>query len=180
MGTYAVKKVPVGDDHSWLNRMLREVHILENLRHANIIEYKHAWLEYHQLTLFGPSIPCLFILMQLAQGGNLEEFILSNAQIDPSILCGLFTQICKGLSHLHRCGILHRDLKPSNILLSSQESLQILITDFGECTSTSDSEASTNRTGATGTIEFVAPELLKCTILIFLILLLNIIYTCSR
>lgn len=166
LGDYAVKKVPVGDDHSWLNRMLREVHILENLRHQNIIEYKHAWLEYHQLTPFGPPIPCLFILMQLAEGGNLEEFIFNSNKFnfDISLICGWFEQICHGLAHLHRCGILHRDLKPSNILLKADQDgkVQLLITDFGECTSTSDQQCSTlNRTGATGTIEFVAPELLK-------------------
>ena len=168
LGDYAVKKVPVGDDHSWLNRMLREVHILENLRHQNIIEYKHAWLEYHQLTPFGPPIPCLFILMQLAEGGNLEEFILSNNStsniLDISLICAWFEQICQGLAHLHRCGILHRDLKPSNILLKADldSNIQLLITDFGECTSMSDQlNTTSNRTGATGTIEFVAPELLK-------------------
>ena len=175
LGAYAVKKVPVGDNHIWLNRMLREVHILENLRHSNIIEYKHAWLEYHQLTPFGPPIPCLFILMQLAEGGNLEEFVLNNIEnFDVSLYCDWFEQICLGLAHLHRCGILHRDLKPSNILLKifQEGKVQLLITDFGECTSeqqqqkhshqqSTNTPADHNRTGATGTIEFVAPELLK-------------------
>ena len=158
MGWYAVKKVPVGDDHSWLNRMLREVHLLENLHHSNIIEYKHAWLEYHRLTPFGPSIPCLFILMQLAEGGNLEEA----SDLDSESVCGVFLQILRGLDHLHRCGILHRDLKPSNILLQSGEhgTLRALITDFGEGVNVAGlREAS--RTGFTGTIEFVAPELLR-------------------
>lgn len=170
LGAYAVKKVPVGDDHSWLNRMLREVHILENLRHSNIIEYKHAWLEYHQLTPFGPPIPCLFILMQLAEGGNLEEFVLNNkatlnSNLNITLYCEWFEQICLGLAHLHQCGILHRDLKPSNILIKmANDRAQLLITDFGECTTSEQSIASPadhNRTGATGTIEFVAPELLK-------------------
>ena len=168
LGVYAVKKVPVGDDHGWLNRMLREVHILENLRHPNIIEYKHAWLEYHKLTQFGPAIPCLFILMQLAEGGNLEEFVLNNrsgfeSEFNVKLYCDWFEQICLGLSHLHRCGILHRDLKPSNILLKPGQDgkVQLLITDFGECASETSVVDHFNRTGATGTIEFVAPELLK-------------------
>lgn len=180
LGAYAVKKVPVGDNHIWLNRMLREVHILENLRHSNIIEYKHAWLEYHQLTPFGPAIPCLFILMQLAEGGNLEEFVLNNIEnFNISLYCDWFEQICLGLAHLHRCGILHRDLKPSNILLKivQEGKVQLLITDFGECTSEqqptaiSSAPADYNRTGATGTIEFVAPELLKGTFLILTFLI---------
>ncbi|KAJ2690168.1 putative serine/threonine-protein kinase iks1 [Coemansia spiralis] len=75
LGQYAVKKVAVGNNHQWLKRMLREVKLLESLRHSNVIEYKHSWLEMHRLTNFGPNVPCLFILMEYANGGNLQEYI---------------------------------------------------------------------------------------------------------
>ncbi|KAJ1505092.1 putative serine/threonine-protein kinase iks1, partial [Coelomomyces lativittatus] len=72
---YAIKKVAVGDNHPWLSRILREVTLLECLRHPNIVHYKHAWLESHQHSLFGPKVPFLFILMECAKGGNLEEYL---------------------------------------------------------------------------------------------------------
>ncbi|KAJ3192781.1 putative serine/threonine-protein kinase iks1 [Entophlyctis luteolus] len=75
LGEYAVKSIPVGVSHSWLVRQLQEVHLLERLRHPNIIHYKHAWIENRQLSVFAPEVPCLFILMELANGGNLEEYI---------------------------------------------------------------------------------------------------------
>jgi serine/threonine protein kinase len=75
LGIFAVKAIPVGDSHQWLVRMLKEVTLLGRLKHPNIIEYKHAWLENRQLHTFGPEVPCLFILMELANGGNLEEYI---------------------------------------------------------------------------------------------------------
>ncbi|KAF9162382.1 putative serine/threonine-protein kinase iks1 [Actinomortierella ambigua] len=75
LGEYAIKKVAIGDNHDWLVQMLREVHLLERLHHPNIISYKHAWLENHRLTKFGPEVACLFILMECANGGNLEEYI---------------------------------------------------------------------------------------------------------
>ncbi|KAJ3381164.1 putative serine/threonine-protein kinase iks1 [Lobulomyces angularis] len=75
LGEFAIKKVPVGESKDWLVKMLREVKLLEKLRHPNIIEYKHAWVEDYQLTKFGPEIPTLFILMEQANGGNLEEFV---------------------------------------------------------------------------------------------------------
>ncbi len=50
---YAVKKIAVGDNKAWLERMLREVLTLERIKHANIIDYKHCWIEDHQLTTFG-------------------------------------------------------------------------------------------------------------------------------
>ena len=164
LGEFAVKAIPVGTSSSWLSRMLREVKLLERLRNANIIEYKHAWMEERQLSLFGPKVPCLFILMELANGGNLEEYL--HVQWDPTldiesrkqsarekrkstfstlstsalpnptfdthpmhtggigmglfgrkvrylteyeILC-FFSDICSGLFHLHKHGIMHRDL----------------------------------------------------------------------
>ncbi|KAG0030581.1 putative serine/threonine-protein kinase iks1 [Podila clonocystis] len=80
LGEYAIKKVAVGDNHDWLVQMLREVHLLERLHHPNIVSYKHAWLENHQLHKFGPEVTCLFILMECANGGNLEEFIERSAE----------------------------------------------------------------------------------------------------
>jgi len=72
---------------------LREVHLLETLRHPNIITYHHAWLESAQFSSFGPKIPTLqyvllhteyiyglkvgsnSILMQWAEGGSLDDYI---------------------------------------------------------------------------------------------------------
>lgn len=45
--------IVVGNNHPWLVKMLREVHLLERLRHPNIVSYKHAWLEYSQPSPFG-------------------------------------------------------------------------------------------------------------------------------
>jgi serine/threonine protein kinase len=80
LGKYAIKKVAIGNNHPWLVRMLREVHLLERLRHPNIVSYKHSWLEYNRLTPFGPEVPCLFILMECANGGNLEEYFEPKSQ----------------------------------------------------------------------------------------------------
>lgn len=44
-GTYAVKKIAVGRSKSYLVKMLREVRLLEALRHPNIIPYHHSWID---------------------------------------------------------------------------------------------------------------------------------------
>jgi hypothetical protein len=42
---------------------------LETLKkHPNIINYQHSWLEADKTADFGPEIPCLFILMEYANG----------------------------------------------------------------------------------------------------------------
>ena len=80
-----------------------------------------------------------------------------------------FSDICNGLAHLHNHGIIHRDLKPQNLLLQHPSSdsngvhtgrPKLLLTDFGECEVISHLEKR-ERTGATGTLEFMAPELLR-------------------
>ena len=81
LGEYAVKKIPIGDNKEWMLRMLREVYTLEQMRHFNVIEYRHCWIEDAQLNTFGPSVPCLFLLMELANGGNLEEYIVAKTRM---------------------------------------------------------------------------------------------------
>ncbi|KAK6097082.1 putative serine/threonine-protein kinase iks1 [Batrachochytrium dendrobatidis] len=80
------------------------------------------------------------------------------------VIRSLFLDICHGLEHLHRHGIIHRDLKPPNLLLRYADEHRngiprVLISDFGECEVISDA-MERERTGATGTLEFMPPELL--------------------
>lgn len=76
LGQYACKRVPVGDDHEWLEKVLIEVQLLQNLSHQNLVSYRHVWLEEAQLTTFSPSVPCAFILQQYCNGGDLHHYIL--------------------------------------------------------------------------------------------------------
>ena len=79
----------------------------------------------------------------------------------------LFTDILLGLQHLHKNKIIHRDLKPPNLLLYFPPGAdrnttlpRVLISDFGECELISE-EISRMRSGGTGTLEYMPPELLK-------------------
>jgi serine/threonine protein kinase len=216
LGIFAVKAIPVGESHAWLARMLREVTLLAELKHPNIIQYKHAWLETRQLNTFGPEVPCLFILMEFANSGNVEEHIIlhdtdqgnirkqeivrrrkrrasialwphtlkaqfdiDNVKMNGGIgidqgirkrfltyleINSFFLDICNGLSYLHKHNIIHRDLKPPNLLLNFENETKegmprILISDFGECQLINEG-LHRQRTGATGTLEFMPPELL--------------------
>jgi hypothetical protein len=44
--------------------MLQEVHVLR-LRHKNLVNFHHVWLEDSQLSPFGPPVPTLYLLQEV-------------------------------------------------------------------------------------------------------------------
>ncbi|CAH0023958.1 unnamed protein product [Clonostachys rhizophaga] len=78
LGYFACKRVPVGDDHDWLEKVLVEVGLLNKLSHPNLVSYRHVWLETYQPNTFGPSVACAFILQQYCNGGDLHQYIVGS------------------------------------------------------------------------------------------------------
>ncbi|KAK3902648.1 kinase-like domain-containing protein [Staphylotrichum tortipilum] len=187
LGHFACKRVPVGDDHAWLEKVLVEVELLANLAHPNLVSYRHVWLEDVQLTRFGPSVACAFILQQYCNGGDLLQYVIGDIpkeatkeelkaqmrrrsrgqserpkvqkRLLPEEIYSLFKDVTSGLAYLHAANYIHRDLKPSNCLLHrDSDQLKCLISDFGEV---QPENAVRNSTGSTGTISYCAPEVLS-------------------
>lgn len=189
LGHFACKRVPVGDNHEWLEKVLVEVQLLQYLSHQHLVSYRHVWLEDIKPSNFGPSVPCAFILQQYCNMGDLHQFITGSTQVSDSNqqlkervrrrsknqpdpprdlrgrklqfeeIYSFFKDITSGLNHLHVNGYIHRDLKPSNCLLhDSGKGLRALVSDFGEVQVENMVRKST---GATGTISYCAPEVLR-------------------
>ncbi|WVN87400.1 uncharacterized protein L203_102579 [Cryptococcus depauperatus CBS 7841] len=93
LGTYAVKKIAVGQSKAYLRKILHEVKLLETLRHSNIIPYHHAWIDITQFSSFGPPVPALHVLMMYANAGNLDHFIVSRSYSSP------WTEVSAGNIH---------------------------------------------------------------------------------
>ena len=169
LATYAVKVVPVGE-FSWLRKAVFEVQLLEKLGqtpHPLVLGYKHCWIEDWQPAKFGPKVPCLFILMEYAPYGSVDGYLKKNPHLSLDEKWQIFCSIAVGLWHLHSLSILHCDLKLSNVLIFDDPSnnlplpYRFAISDFGTAVELSSQETYTRtRTGATGTIETMAPELL--------------------
>jgi hypothetical protein len=62
LGQFACKRVAVGNNHEWLEKVLLEVRTLQNLFHSNLVSYRHVWLEDYQVNTFSPKVPFCFIL----------------------------------------------------------------------------------------------------------------------
>lgn len=190
LGHFACKRVPIGDDHAWLEKVLVEVQLLQALMHQNLVSYRHVWLEDFQLNNFGPSVPCAFILQQYCNGGDVHNYVCGSAQASTTTqelkerirrrskgeseipkkqnearklsfdeIYAFFRDITAGLRYLHASGFIHRDLKPSNCLLHTiGHETRVLVSDFGEVQYEYTARQST---GATGTISYCAPEVLR-------------------
>ncbi|CAK7235550.1 putative serine/threonine-protein kinase iks1 [Sporothrix eucalyptigena] len=78
LGYFACKRVPVGDDHAWLEKVLVEVELLAKLSHPNLVSYRHVWLENVTLNRFGPPVACAFILQQYCNRGDLHRYIIGD------------------------------------------------------------------------------------------------------
>jgi len=66
-------------------------------------------------------------------------------------------QICEGLAHAHKAGILHRDVKPSNVLLADGERISARLLDFGLALM-ADEETLTAHGDVPGTLAYISPE----------------------
>ncbi|CAM1508553.1 Fc.00g054010.m01.CDS01 [Cosmosporella sp. VM-42] len=76
LGQFACKRVPVGDDHAWLEKVLIEVELLAKLSHPNLVSYRHVWLEDMRLNRFAPEVACAFILQQYCNAGDLHHYVI--------------------------------------------------------------------------------------------------------
>ncbi|KAA0708684.1 Serine/threonine-protein kinase [Triplophysa tibetana] len=81
----------------------KEVAVLANMSHPNIVQYKESFEESG----------CLYIVMDYCEGGDLFKKINNQKGIlftEEQIL-DWFVQICLALKHVHDRKILHRDIK---------------------------------------------------------------------
>jgi serine/threonine-protein kinase len=108
---------------SAIDRFLREMSVISQLKHPNIVE----WLEQ------GMTRGQFWFAMEYVQGTNLEALAQGEPGRYPvSQACRMACQVLKGLEHAHALGFVHRDVKPENILIGrSREGYIAKISDFG-------------------------------------------------
>eukprot|EP00826_Nyctotherus_ovalis_P055925 TRINITY_DN7481_c0_g1_i10.p1 TRINITY_DN7481_c0_g1~~TRINITY_DN7481_c0_g1_i10.p1 ORF type:complete len:412 (-),score=73.96 TRINITY_DN7481_c0_g1_i10:876-2111(-) len=102
-----------------LRRVNREISILKEIKHPNIIQLYEIVETPEELFLVTDYIP----------GGELFDYIVEKGRLEETEACRYFRQIIGGIEYLHKLRIAHRDLKPENLLLDSEQSIKIV--DFG-------------------------------------------------
>lgn len=90
------------------SRLRREVDIIRQLRHPNIIQFVEVF----------ENIDQLMIVMEYFPGKELFDVILARKYYSEEDAKPIFAQVARALHYLHCLNIIHRDVKPENILVS--------------------------------------------------------------
>src|SRR4051794_20998339 len=104
------------DDHTIVERFLREAQIGARLSHPNIVTlfetFEHDGLPY--------------IVVEHVPRGSVRPLV---GQLEPVQVVGLLEGVLSGLAHAESKGVVHRDLKPENLLVAEDGTIKI--GDFG-------------------------------------------------
>ena len=104
---------------SEISRLNREISILKQLNHINLIKTYKINQDYENY----------YIFMEYCENGELFNYIVDKQKLDEDESAYFFYQLINGLNYIHHKNIVHRDLKPENLLLSKGNILKIV--DFG-------------------------------------------------
>jgi serine/threonine protein kinase len=126
---------------------LTNLHVISQIEYGNDI-YKKA---------SGVEKAVDYIILELALGGELFDFVANSGKFSESIARYYFKQFLEGLDYCHQQGVAHRDLKPENLLLDNNFNLKIA--DFGFAAPVEGKDGSGNLTTKLGTLNYMAPEI---------------------
>ena len=137
--------------------LLSEARASSSLAHPNICTIYEV----------GETEGNLYIVMELVEGRSLRE-MSSGIGLPPETVLRYGVQIAAALARAHDRGIAHRDLKPANIVVTREGLAKVL--DFGLARqmdvrgpedSTRTMATSSQSTSISGTLPYLAPEVLR-------------------
>ena len=136
------------EDEKFLRKFETEAQAVARLSHPNIVNIYDVGIE--------DGIN--YIVMELAEGITLKEYIRKKGYLTPKETVEISTQIASAISHAHKNHIIHRDIKPQNILVSDTGIIKV--TDFGIAKATSSNTVTSTAT-AMGSVHYISPEQAK-------------------
>jgi len=118
----ALKKIRLESEEEGVpSTAIREISLLKELRHPNVVTLEDVVVEEKSLHLIFE-----FLSMDLKK---YLDTIPDGQYMDKSLVKSYLFQICEALYFCHRRRILHRDLKPQNLLIDNKGVIKLA--DFG-------------------------------------------------
>lgn len=128
-------------------RFYREIEIIHELRHPNILP----------LLDHGTVSGLIYFTTPFIRGDTLKTRIRRKRRLPLPDVITITSDVAAALDHAHSRGIIHRDVKPANILLAETGTV---VADFGiaRAVAVESADAITISGVALGTPEYMAPE----------------------
>ncbi|CAL3965772.1 hypothetical protein PZA11_002635 [Diplocarpon coronariae] len=142
---------------SMIDALKREISLLRDLQHPNIVQYLGASSSAEHLNIFLEYVP----------GGSVQTMLNSYGALREPLIRNFVRQIVTGLAYLHGREIIHRDIKGANILVDNKGGIKI--SDFGISKKIEASNLlggagnNKNRPSLQGSVFWMAPEVVKQT-----------------
>jgi len=140
-----------------IDALKREISLLRDLQHPNIVQYLGCSSSGDYLNIFLEYVP----------GGSVQTMLNSYGALKEPLVRSFVRQIVTGLAYLHGRDIIHRDIKGANILVDNKGGIKI--SDFGISKKVEASNllsgpsSNKNRPSLQGSVFWMAPEVVKQT-----------------
>eukprot|EP00742_Colponemidia_sp_Colp-10_P001659 GILJ01001779.1.p1 GENE.GILJ01001779.1~~GILJ01001779.1.p1 ORF type:complete len:379 (-),score=52.96 GILJ01001779.1:385-1521(-) len=157
---YALKVVShrsVGENRG-MKQIQTEMETLKAISHPNIINVVDVQWDARYPKKNGSSEQTVCMVLELALGGELFDFVSYAGAFSEDMARTLFHQIVAAVEVCHTAGIAHRDIKPENILFD--ENFNIKLADFGFAGRLDGKSGCGVMSTFCGTKAYMAPEML--------------------
>lgn len=139
---------PFASDPKSRERFIAEARAAARLDHANVVRIYDVGEDEGQHP---------YIVMELVEGDDLKTVVRRDGPLSISAALNIARQICEGVGHAHRAGIVHCDLKPQNIIVTPEGVVKVA--DFGIARALRDDSAEDETVDVVwGSPHYISPE----------------------
>eukprot|EP00164_Ancoracysta_twista_P002618 GFYU01003484.1.p1 GENE.GFYU01003484.1~~GFYU01003484.1.p1 ORF type:complete len:722 (-),score=174.42 GFYU01003484.1:127-2169(-) len=144
----AIKLVSLSDSDDGLDDIRREIKVLRECNHPNVVKYYGSYFKDDNL----------WIAMEYCGGGSVSDIsqVLEKPMTEKQIAV-ICREALKGLAYLHSIRKIHRDIKGGNILIT--DSGDVKLADFGVAARLENTMSKRNT--FVGTPYWMAPEVIQ-------------------